>query len=211
MLRRVLPTCACRSCRTLGIMALALLIGTLSFPFLVFLLQGYRDARGKRRNNAGRCYKCGAPMYPPIPMFHYHYRSSSSLYFYCAVCANAEDRKAGVWLSIAGIAVSVTLAANALKQSESSFWSAAFLGAASVLIVVLIPLALLKTRKTKTLRSIGASNFPVWESEPNLIAETKRLLAIENDPKTKAALQQVLDVATTLDRQASAARARTQR
>lgn len=192
-------------------MALALLIGTLSFPFLVFLLQEYRDARGKRRNNAGRCYKCGALMYPPIPIVHYHYRSRGRLYFYCAVCANAEDWKAGIWLSIAGIAVSATLAVNALKQSQSSFWSAAFLGAASVLIVVLIPLALLKTRKTKSLKSIEAGNFPVWESDPELIAETKRLLAIENDPKTKAALQHVLDVATTLDRQASAARARLQR
>jgi len=192
-------------------MPLALLIGTLSLPFLIFLLQEYRDARGKRRNIAGRCYKCDGLMYPPIPMAHYHYRSPSSLFFYCAVCANSEDRKAGILLSIVGIAASMTFAANALKQSESSFWGAAFLGAAAVLIVVLIPFALLMARKTKALGAIEAGNFPAWESNPDLIAETKRLLAIENDPKTKAALQHVLDVTTNLERQANAAQARLQR
>ena len=190
-------------------MALALLIGTLSFPFLIFLLQEYRDARGKRRNHAGRCYKCAALMYPPIPMLHY--RSPSTLHFYCAVCANAEDRKAGIWISILGIAVGVTLAANALKQSESSLWSPLILGAASVLIVALIPLALLNWRKTKPLGSLEASKFPVWKSDPHLIGEAKRLLAIETDPKARAALQHVLDLATNLDMQASAARARLQR
>jgi hypothetical protein len=197
--------------KTLGIMALTLLIGILLFPFLVFLIQEYRDARGRRRNNVGRCYKCGGLMYPPIAMLHYHYRSPSSLHFYCAVCANAEDRKGRIWLSVAGIAVGVTFAAVALRESVSSFWGAALFGAASVLIVVLIPLVLLKPGKSRAQRSVEAGNLPVWKTDAALIAETKRLLAIENDPKTKAELQHVLDLATILDSQASAARSRPQR
>ena len=130
-------------------MALTLLLGVLSLPFLVYLLQEYRDARGTRRNNVGRCYRCDAFMDPPVPVLHYHYRSPRTLHFYCTACANAEDRRSRIWVSVGGLAAGLTFAAVALRESVWPTWGAAVFGVAAVLIVILIALLLLKPRKSR--------------------------------------------------------------
>ena len=130
-------------------MALSLLIAVLSLPLLVYLMQEYRDARGRRRNEAGRCYRCGALMNPPVAVRHYHYRSPSTLHFYCLACADAEDRKGRIWISVGGAAVAATFASVALRESVSSFWDAAIYGVASVAIGILVVVLLLGPRKSR--------------------------------------------------------------
>lgn len=179
-------------------MELAPLIGILSIPFLIFLVQGYRDWRGKRRNKDGHCYKCGAVMYAPVPVPHYR----SDLYFYCGECAIAEERKGLAWALLTGVFGCFALGVAALNDSSTSFWGTVSYAVGASLILALIAYAKFKRYSSKTPRTIEQSHHAVCEADIHLVAETERLLASEPNPETRAALQHVLDLSTTLDRKA---------
>jgi hypothetical protein len=180
-------------------MELAPLIGILSIPLLIFLVQGYRDWRGKRRNKDGRCYKCGAVMYAAVPVPHYR----SDLYFYCGECAIAEERKGLAWALLAGVFGCFALGVAVLKDSSTSFWSTVSYAVGASLIFALIAYAKLKRYSSNTPRTIERRHHAARDI--HLVPETERLMASEPNPDTRAALQHVLDLSRTLDRKAKIA------
>jgi len=76
------------------LMLLGLFLGS---PLLALLAwHAWRDKRGERRNEAGRCYACSCAMDGRAEPISHH---KGGTYLYCSSCARAHNRvKSGVLL-----------------------------------------------------------------------------------------------------------------
>jgi predicted permease len=74
------------------------------FPIIALVMQVYRDSRGKKRNQAMRCYACDSSGYLfPVP----HYKGDTFLY--CLPCVERQhgSRRVLGYVAMAIIAVAL--------------------------------------------------------------------------------------------------------